>query len=298
MFRSINVIEFTKKFKENEDCYSYLSEIKWRNGFECSRCKSKEEVKGYRRYDKRCRECSYNESVTAGTLFHSLKFDILKAFHICFRLCSKKGISTYEIAKQYGINQKTAWLFKRKFQESLNRKSKIEKLKSSVEVDEFTVGGKETKKQGRSKGKKKIAFIAIETLANNKIGNIQLEEISGYSKKELLEKIEQNIDELANIKSDKFSTYESIAKDKKNMSTEYSKNGSNFESLHKIIMNFKSWLRGIHHSVSNFHFGRYLTEFVFRHNHRNYEKGIFHSIICNFMWSKNKPAQCLRQIAV
>jgi glycosyltransferase involved in cell wall biosynthesis len=28
---------------------------KWKNGFECSRCKSKEEVKGYRRYDKRCR---------------------------------------------------------------------------------------------------------------------------------------------------------------------------------------------------------------------------------------------------
>jgi hypothetical protein len=297
MFRSTNLIEFTRMFKENADCYAYLSEIKWKNGFECSRCKCKKEVKGYRRFDKRCQSCSYNESVTAGTLFHGVKFDILKAFHICFHLSTKKGFSTYQIAKTYGINQKSAWLFKCKFQESLTRSVQKEKLKTAVEVDEFTVGGKETNKQGRSKGKKKIAFIAVETFEKGKIGNIKMEEIKGYSKEELLTKIKVNIEPTANIKSDNFSSYKSIAKDRKNMTTDYSNNGLNFESLHKTIMNFKSWLRGIHHKVSDFHFGRYLTEFVFRHNQRNYEEGIFHSIICNFIWSKNKSAQYLRQIA-
>jgi hypothetical protein len=297
MFRSTNLIEFTKMFKENADCYAYLSEIKWRNGYECSRCKSKKEVKGYGRFDRRCQSCSYNESVTSGTLFHGIKFDILKAFHICFQLSSKKGVSTYQIAKSYGINQKSAWLFKCKFQESLKRSGQIQKLETSVEIDEFSVGGKETGKKGRSKGKKKLVFIAVESLPNNKIGNIKLDEIKGYSKEELLTKIEANIDSTAKIKSDNYSTYKSIAMERENMTTEYSNNGLNFESLHKTIMNFKSWLRGIHHKVSSFHFARYLTEFVFRHNHRNYEIGIFHSIISNFVWSKNKPAQCLRQIA-
>lgn len=298
MFKSTNLIEFTKKFKDNADCYAYLSEIKWRNGFECSRCKGKKEYKGYRKYDKRCKDCLYNESVTAGTLFHKVKFDILKAFHICFQLSTKKGMSTNQLSKTYGINQKSAWLFKRKFQESLSRNSKQEKLSGVVEVDEFSVGGKETKKQGRSKGKKKIAFIATEILPDNRIGNIKMDEIKGYTKLELSSKIVEIIDENASVVADNFSTYKSIAKERKNMITKYSNNGLNFESLHLTIMNFKSWLKGIHHKVSDFHFLKYMQEFEFIHNHRNYEKGIFHSIICNFVWSKNKPAQCLRQIAV
>jgi hypothetical protein len=297
MFTSTNLIEFTKKFKESADCYSYLYDLKWKNGFECSHCKSKNECKGYRKFDKRCNDCFYNESVTAGTLFHNLKFDILKAFFICFHLSSKKGISTYQIAKTYGVTQKTAWIFKCKFQESMKRESQSNKLKDAVEVDEFTVGGKEENKQGRSKGAKKIAFIAVETLNDGRIGNIKLQKINGYSKADLLEAIDTTILPETKIVADNFPTYKSIAKDRENMTTKYSLNGSNFEALHKMIMNFKSWVRGIHHKVSEYHFGRYLQEFVFRHNNRNYEKGIFHSIICNFMWSKKTTVQCLRQIA-
>lgn len=296
MFKSTNLIEFTKTFKEKGDCYAYLSEIKWRNGFECSRCKSKNEIKGYRRFDKRCQSCFYNESVTAGTLFHGIKFDILKAFYICFHLSKKKGFSSYQIAQTYGVNQKTAWLFKCKFQESLKTNTQKEKLENNVEVDEFTVGGKEEKKQGRSKGKKKIALIGVEKISDSKIGNIQMVEIEGYTKQEIMDKMNDIIKQDSKVTTDNFSTYKSISEDRGNMNTIYSKNGKNFESLHKIIMNFKSWIRGIHHRVSNFHFGRYLLEFVFRHNNRNYEQGIFHSIICNFVWSKNKPAHCLRQI--
>ena len=29
MFKGINAIEFSKRFKSNEDCYLYLVEIKW-----------------------------------------------------------------------------------------------------------------------------------------------------------------------------------------------------------------------------------------------------------------------------
>jgi len=87
----------------------------------------------------------YDESATSGTLFHKLKFPILKAFHILFRLSiHKKGISSVQIGKEYGIQQKTAWLFRQKAQIAMKSSEKIF-LTGRVHVDEFTVGGPEKK---------------------------------------------------------------------------------------------------------------------------------------------------------
>ena len=33
MFTGINAIDFAKKFTCNEDCYNYLIDLKWGNGF-------------------------------------------------------------------------------------------------------------------------------------------------------------------------------------------------------------------------------------------------------------------------
>jgi len=116
-FKSTNLIEFTEKFKTNDDCYQYLVDLKWGKGFRCSRCKCKTALRSKTWYYRRCKECLYDESATSGTLFHKLKFPLIKAFHILFRISiSKKGISSVQIAKEYGIRQRTAWFFRRKVQ--------------------------------------------------------------------------------------------------------------------------------------------------------------------------------------
>lgn len=296
MFQTTNYIQFCQKFKTSEDCYLYLEEMKWKNGFICTKCLHDKYRSGNKRFERRCLSCGYNETLTTNTLFHSLKFDILKAFHIIFRLSSKKGISTVEIAKQYGVNQKTAWIFKRKFQESLSYQG--EKFKAKVEVDEFSVGGKAKGKQGRSLGQKKPAFILVEKISDNKIGNIKIEEIKNYKAQAIQPILEQNTTQDSQIKSDKFHTYKHIQKQMKNLTTVYSNQGENFKELHNVIMNIKSWIRGIHHKVSKFHFQRYLDEFVFRFNMRNFEKGIFHSILFKFLNHKPTPVNALREFAV
>lgn len=144
-FKSTNLIEFTERFKNDEDCYKYLMDIKWGKGFQCSRCQCKQAVRSKKWYYKRCKNCLYDESATSGTLFHKLKFPILKAFHILFRLSiHKKGISSVQIGKEYGIQQKTAWLFRQKAQIAMKSSEKIF-LTGRVHVDEFTVGGPEKK---------------------------------------------------------------------------------------------------------------------------------------------------------
>lgn len=108
----------------------------------------------------RCRACHYDESVTANTVFHKLKIPLLKAFGMSFRIAvKKKGMSTTALAREFSINQKSSWLFKRKAQESMKSSGNYP-LDGKVEVDELLIGGPEKDKRGRNKGEKKLVVIS------------------------------------------------------------------------------------------------------------------------------------------
>jgi hypothetical protein len=114
-----NFVSFTQDFSTEDDCRRFLIEQKWGRGYKCRRCGHQECVKGRAWYYRRCQSCKYDESCTAHTLFHKIKFPLVKAFWIIYQLSTlKKGMSTCAIAAQYGIHQETAWFFKRKVQEA------------------------------------------------------------------------------------------------------------------------------------------------------------------------------------
>jgi hypothetical protein len=53
------------------------------------------------------------ESPTAGTLFHRVKFPLLKAFYAVFFISTnKKGITSTELSRKLGLKQKVCWLFR------------------------------------------------------------------------------------------------------------------------------------------------------------------------------------------
>ncbi len=96
MFTGMSLIGFTKQFQNDSDCISYLRDIKWKDGVKCKKCNSTEFWKGKCSDNVRCKQCGYEESPTAGTVFHKIKFPLLKAFHICYRVSvSKKGMSSW-----------------------------------------------------------------------------------------------------------------------------------------------------------------------------------------------------------
>ena len=155
LFKGVNAIEFGKYFKDNETCVAYLASLKWQEGYVCVKCNHTEYSKGNLPYFRRCKGCGYDESPTANTLFHKLKFDLAKAFHIVYRVTvKKKSMSTTELAKEVGVTQKTAWIFKRKLQQSMKSSEQFP-LTNEVHIDEFVLGQKEEGKPGRSLGKKK-----------------------------------------------------------------------------------------------------------------------------------------------
>ncbi len=95
------------------------------------------------------------ESSTANTLFHKIKFGLQKAFCVVFEMStSSKSVSSIQMGKRFEIRQGTAWFFMQKLRKAMKSSQKYP-LSKLVHVDEFTVGGKEEGKQGRSYDSKK-----------------------------------------------------------------------------------------------------------------------------------------------
>jgi hypothetical protein len=268
----MNKLQFIRQsFSTQEDCLTYLASIKWSTGYTCSQCGHQKYYKGRTRHYRKCRVCEHDESVTSGTLFHKIKFSLVSAFEIIYWLTeTKKGMSTVEIAQHFGINQSTAWKFKKKIQLAI-KEGNSAPLRGLIEVDEFVVGGKEKKAQGRSLGKKQIALVGIETMQTSKgkkgIRRAFCQAIEGYSNEDFKPFFDKRIDPKSKVRTDKWTGYSPLKQDYK-IRMVYSKTGKNFKELHYFIMNLKGWLRGIHHRVSPWHFQGYLDEFCFRFNKR------------------------------
>ena len=285
MFQGVSIGEFQKFFQTEDDCKQYLFDLKWQHGYCCRRCKFKGSNKGKTGFHLRCKLCGYDESVTAHTMFHKLKIPLLKAFGMCFRISvRKKGMSTMELSKEFSINQKSSWLFKRKAQESMISSGKYP-LQSKVEVDEILIGGPEKKKRGRSKGEKKLVVIAIEKVDGNKIGRAYGQVIANASAECFKPFFEKHIDkDNAQVITDKWRGYWPLESEFE-IRQKDSKGGKGFPDLHIVIMNLKSWIRGIHHRVSERFMNGYLNEFFFRFNRRNFLTSICHKLIERFMIS-------------
>lgn len=89
--------------------------------------------------------------------------------------------------------------------------------------------------------------------------------IGRSSSKELGAFMDSVLDKQAQMKTDKWRGYLPLKKDFVILvQVESGKKGRNFPELHRIIMNFKGWLRGMHHQVE--HLQPYINEYCYRFN--------------------------------
>lgn len=278
IFVGVNSIKFNQRFKDDNDCLDYLSQIKWENGFVCKRCQNDKFCNGKNPYNRRCTKCRYDESPTTGTMLEKLKFSILIAFHIAFKISTKKkGMSSLELSSEFELRQKTCWSFKSKIQQAM-KSSLNYPLTGTIHVDEFMVGGPEEDKRGRSKGFKKLIVLAVEVLDDG-VGRAYAEVIEHSSANELGAFLRKYISKDATIITDKWRGYSPLKKEFPNLKQLDSNDGKNFKELHIHIMNIKGWLRGIHHHCSKEHMQDYLNEYHFRYNRRSNMDTIFNVLI-------------------
>ena len=278
IFKGQNLLEFSDRFKADDDCKKYLSEIVFESGFSCRKCgcKKSQERKDYSRT---CNKCSYTQSVTAHTLFHKVKFGIRKAFFICFEMStSTKSLSASYMSVRYGITETTARLFMHKIREAM-KSSESQPMDGEVHVDEFVVGGKETNKPGRSyHSKKKKTVCAVQLTEKGEVKRFYALKIVDYSAKSLQSIFDRHISTDANITTDEWRGYRPIAK-KYSIEQIPSNNGMNFKALHTMIHQVKSWIRTTYSWVSEKHIDRYFSEFCYRINRSQSKATVFNNLI-------------------
>lgn len=286
-FESLTIFDFQEQFPDEKSCMNYLANLKWSGGFICPQCNNTKHCNGNKEHIRQCTKCNYLASPTSGTLFHKVKFPLLKAFYIVYYISTnKKGISSTELSRKLGLRQKTCWLFKQKVMRAM-KSSGNNKIKGKAEVDETVVGGQEEGVVGRKNGKKKLVVFAIEKRGRG-ISRLYGKVIERSSAKELGGFMKANIEKDAIVKTDKWAGYKPLKKNFVNLSQIQSgKKGENFPDLHRVIMGFKGWLRGMHHHAN--HLQAYIDEYTYRFNRNFMKANIFDNLLNRMMIAKPCP---------
>ena len=286
IFKGQNLIEFAERFKTDQDCREYLSNIKWSEGYVCRKCKhTKSQIR--KDYARTCNKCSDTESTMANTLFHKVKFGLRKAFFICFEMStSTKSLSACQTAVRIGVHERTARMFMQKVREAM-KSSEDYPMTGVVNVDEYVIGGYEEGKPGRSyDSNKKKAVCAVELTDDGKVKRFYTFQIPDYSAKSLRKMFEKHIDITAKVTTDKWKGYNPIAKEY-DLTQILSEKGSNFKALHVMIHQVKSWIRTTYSWVSEKNINRYFDEFCYRINRSQSKETIFNNLIKRMVKADN-----------
>lgn len=286
IFKGQNLLEFSDRFKTDENCKEYLAEIKWNDGFECRKCgHKKSQVR--KDFSRTCNICSHQESATSNTLFHKVKFGVRKAFFIVFEMAtSTKSLSASYVSVRFGVTEKTARLFMHKVREAMES-SGNHPMDGTVHVDEFVLGGREKEQIGRSyKARKKKAITAVELTDDGKVKRMYAMRIDDFSARSLQYIFVNHISRDAKITTDKWRGYRPIAK-AYDITQIDSNGGLNFKALHTMIHQIKSWIRTTYSWVSDFNINRYFNEFCFRINRTQSKATIFNNLVTK-MVNKDK----------
>src|SRR5213594_1204931 len=131
-----------KHYSDEQVCIDAVARLRWPDGPECPACGHKEHY--YLKTQKRwkCKECYKQFTVKLGTVFEDSPIPLQKWLPALWMLTNcRNGVSSYEIARDLGVTQKTAWFMLHRLRLAIQAKS-FDKFGGHVEVDETFIGGK------------------------------------------------------------------------------------------------------------------------------------------------------------
>lgn len=266
-----NLLEFEKRFADDDACRAYLESLRWADGFVCPRCGASE-VWRMKRGLLLCRGCRYQASVTAGTIFQDTRLSLMLWFRAMWHVTSQKnGASALGIQRVLDLGSyQTAWAWLHKLRRAMVRPGR-DSLSGTVEVDETYVGGEKPGKRGRGAEGKSLVVIAVE-LAGTAIGRIRLRQVTDASADSLVTAVCHMVTPGSIVRTDGWSGYPPLTKKTyRHVIVRPSEDlGDNLlPACHRVASLLKRWLLGTHQgSVHPRQLAYYLDEFTFRFNRR------------------------------
>jgi hypothetical protein len=228
-----------------------------------------------------CRDCGKQYSVKVNTIFEDSAIKLDKWLTAMWLLANcKNGISSYEVAKDIGVTQKSAWFMLQRIRLAMKNKSllKLGYQGGPVEMDETFIGGK-LKNMHKSKKPKGPGFSgkAVSGTAKTIVvgmvergGRVRAEVVMERTHAVLRAVANKHIHPGATLMTDEWGGYKgaNFTHEIVNHAVEYVRGNVHTQGIENFWALLKRGLNGTYISVEPFHLDRYVDEQAFRYNNR------------------------------
>src|SRR6266404_5344959 len=267
-------------FSDEQVCIDTVAELRWPSGAVCPKCEHGEHY--YLATQKRwkCKKCGKQFSVKVGTIFEDSPISLDKWLIALWLLVNcKNGVSSYEVGRDLGITQKSAWFVLHRLRLALQTGSmgKLGGEGKHVEADETFIGGaarfmhadKHKRRITETGTKDKTAVMGILERG----GEVRAAVVGKRRKKELHGHIDTHVAAGSAIYTDAFMSYmglreKGFAHQVVDHAERYVDGQVHTNGLENFWSLLKRGIKGTYVSVEPFHLFRYLDEQVFRYNFR------------------------------
>jgi transposase-like protein len=285
------LVQAIRYFSDPQTCINAVALMRWEDGSPvCPYCAKAQDGKRnhyWLQSQKRwkCYGCRKQFSVKVGTIFEDSAIGLDKWMVALWMLCNcKNGVSSYEIARDLGITQKSAWFVLQRLRLVLKTENPPlmgRGIKNAVEIDETFVGGKFKNMHA----KRRIALNVDNEQSDNKTAvmgmltrdtrEVRAKVIPNVRRDTLQAEILKNIEPWGTrIYTDQHTGYEGLEKTRfihetVNHMKEYVRGNVHTQGIENFWSLLKRSLSGTYVAVEPFHLDRYLDEQCFRYNNRN-----------------------------
>lgn len=230
----------------------------------------------------KCKGCSQQFSATSGTIFASRKLSIRDyLLAIVIFINAAKGISSLQLARDLGVQYKTAFVLTHKLREAMAAELKGMALNGTVEVDGCYVGGhvrpanrkvdRVDRRLGENMNGKRKCVVVLRQRGGRTLPFAMTSEAEGVSmvKSRVAKGTIVHADEAASW-DDLHARYEMK---RINHQEAYSLDGACTNLAESFFSRLRRAEWGQHHHIGAQYLGRYAAEMAWREDHRRQSNG-------------------------
>ena len=270
------MMEMLAKFLDEQSCIAHLEQLRWPCGIICPLCGSPRKIhKRARQGIYKCGECKKEFSIRKGTIYEESRLPLRKWFVAAWLMSSsRKGVSSYQLAREIGVTQKTAWFVLGRLRKAAQAAGDdLGPMDGPVEADETYLGGKEKNKHASKKlhaGRGGVGKDIAIGLRSRK-GRVIAQKATRVDGVTLSEFVHSNVPVDAELYTDDHGGYTRLSKEYRHEVVvhsvgEYVRGKAHTNGIESFWALLKRGYHGVFHHFTWKHLDGYLSEFSFRWN--------------------------------
>lgn len=274
--RTLSIYQVMNQYPDEESVIKYFQGLRWGSDVTCVKCGCCSKITAQKKFgDYWCGECRSYFNVFTNTPMERSKVDARKWLYASYTLLtSRKGVSSLQLSKEIGVQQKTAWYMLHRLRLACG--DAMEALSGVVEVDETYLGGLEKNKHNHKKIKAGRGTVGKQAIigAKERNGRVHAQVIDTTDGETLKEYVMDNVEMGSTVYTDEHKGYGGLDRSYKHgtvkhSAKEYVNGMAHTNGIESVWAVLKRGYNGVYHNWSKKHCQQYVNEFTFRLNEGN-----------------------------